>query len=321
MSTPAEEITLDIDALDAEAAKKAANGAAIAEKVADSEPIAVEAAQPESKKPEKQGISTEEGIEKLRLQLETERQRANDAERRAQEAAQNEAKARGEVQTSQLDLIKGAIERVTQASDTLEEQYANAMAAQDWKAAAKAQRELANNAARLAQLEAGKTALEKAPKPVPREPADPVEQFCSQLSAPSASWVRAHPEFVRDNHKNRQMIAAHELAIAKGHQADTPEYFQSIEKTLDITPAVSKPDPKPNEDADPMADAAQPANGRGRNAAPAAAPVSRGANGGGSKPNRVTLTPAEVEIAQAMGMTVEEYARNKVALKKEGKLS
>jgi len=67
-----------------------------------------------------------------------------------------------------------------------------------------------------------------------------------------------------------------------------------------------------------MADAAQPV----KRAAPAAAPVSRAGNGGnGSRPNVVKLTPAEVEMAGAMGMTPEEYARNKVALKKEGKLS
>ena len=323
MATSTEEITVDIDALDAEVARKAANGAESATKTTDQEPVTAELAVPETKPTPKQALTPEEGLQKLQKQLEEERSARQAAEQRANEAAQAEAKARTDVQTSQLDLIKGAIEQVTQQNDTLEASYADALAAQDWKAAAKAQRQMADNAAKLAQLESGKVALEKAPKPVPRAPADPVEQFCAQLSAPSAAWVRAHPEFVRDQHKNQQMLAAHQLAIARGYKADTPEYFGSIEKTLEIAPAVTKTATQDDEHDDPMADAAKPVNGSGRtaSAAPAAAPVSRGGNGNGSRPNVVKLSPAEVEIAQAMGMTAEEYARNKVALKKEGKLS
>jgi hypothetical protein len=323
MATSTEEITLDIDALDAEAAKKSTNGADKSAKTTVEEPVTVETVAPEAKQPEKKVVTPEEGLQKLQKQLDDEKAARLAAEQRANEAAQGEAKARAEVQTSQLDQIKGAIEQITQHNDALESSYADAMAAQDWKAAAKAQRQMADNAAKLAQLESGKVALEKAPKPVPRAPADPVEQFCAQLSAPSAAWVRSHPEFVRDQHKNQQMLAAHQLAVARGYKADTPEYFGSIEKTLEITPAVTKTTTELDEHDDPMADAAKPVNGAGRTAssAPASAPVSRGGNGSGSRPNVVKLSAAEVEIAQAMGMTAEEYARNKVALRKEGKLS
>ncbi len=321
MSTITEEISVDIDALDAKAAqeaeRKGKNGQSTTEATAlttETDPVAVEKGDPDPKVAAKPVVTPDEGLEKLRKQLEDERTARQAAEARANEAAQGEAKARTEVQTSQLDVIKGAIERLTESSDVLEEQYANAMAAQDWKAAAKAQRQMADNASKLTQLEAGKVALEKAPKPVPRAPADPVEQFATQLSPASAAWVRAHPEFVRDKHKNQQMLAAHQLAIARGYSADTPEYFTSIEKTLDLAPAVTKPI---EQETDPMADAAQPT----RRAAPAAAPVSRSNGANGSRPNVVKLTPAEVEIAQAMGMSVEEYARQKVALRKEGKLS
>jgi len=314
MSTPTEEIAVDLEAADAkavsEAAKKAANGAS-----ADSTPeVEIEKVSAEPAKVEKTTLSPDEGLEKLKKQLEDERAARQAAEQRANEASQAEAKARGEVQTSQLDLVKGAIERLTESSDTLEGQYAEALAAQDFKTAAKLQREMANNSAKLIQLEAGKKALESAPKPVPRAPVDPVEQFCAQLSPASASWVRSHPEFVRDQHKNRQMLAAHELALARGLKADSPEYFASVEKTLDVaTPSVTK---AAVEDA--SADAAQPTGGRG---APAAAPVSRSNGAHGGRPNVVKLTSEEVEMAGIMGMSVEDYARNKVALKREGKLS
>jgi len=321
MSTPTEEITVDIDAADAEAARKAAEAAKKTANGADIPEIELESAAPEPARPTKTELTPTEGIAKLQKQLDEEKAARIAAETRAHEASQGEVAARTDVQKTQLDLVTSAIERVTAANDTLESQYADAMTAQDFKAAAKVQRAMSDNSAKLAQLEAGKSALEKAPKPTLRAAVDPVEQFTANLSPPSAAWVRAHPEFVRDKLKNQQMIAAHQIAVARGHKADTPEYFGSIEKTLDLTPPAARPD-IPDEADDPMADAAQPVNGTGRQAAPAA-PVSRSSsgNGGGSRPNVVKLTPAEVEIAGNMGMTVEEYARNKVALKKEGKLS
>ena len=69
---------------------------------------------------------------------------------------------------------------------------------------------------------------------------------------------------------------------------------------------------------DPMA---QSASVTQRRSAPPAAPVSRGGNGTGSNPNRVTLSAAEREMAQMMGMTNQEYAQNKLSLQKEGKLN
>ena len=318
MSTPTDEMTVDLDAADARAAadaeKRGKNGAADT----DAADVTVEKVAAEPAKPDKPTLTPEEGVEKLRRDLENERALRQDAERRAQDASRAEVQARTETQTSQLDLLKGAIERLTESSDVLEGQYADAMAAQDWKAAAKAQRQMADNASKLTQLEAGKKALESAPKPTPRAPSDPVEQFASSLSPASAAWVRAHPEFVRDQHKNRQMIAAHELALARGHKADTPEYFASVEKTLDITaPVIKTADVSVD---DPAATAAQATGGR--TASPTAAPVSRSSNGAnGGRPNTVKLTPQEVEIAEMMNMSPEEYARNKVALKKEGKLS
>lgn len=322
MSTPAEEVTVDLAALDAEAAQKAAKEG----KTGATEPEVVVESAAKPEKPAAEVVTPDQGIEKLRQQLKSEQEARAAAEARAREAAQGEAEARGRAQTTELDLVKNAITTVTQANDALESKYAEAMAAQDWNAAAKLQRQMSDNSAKLAQLEAGKERLEKQPKPTPRAPADPVEAFCAQLSAPSAAWVRAHPEFVRDGHKNRQMIAAHELAIARGYKADTEDYFKSIEKTLDLAPVpATNGNGRSNGhdiEADPTADVSATAATGGRQAAPVAAPVSRAAVGSnGSRPGVVRLTADEVEMAEHMGMTPEEYARQKVALKKEGKLS
>ena len=59
-----------------------------------------------------------------------------------------------------------------------------------------------------------------------------------------------------------------------------------------------------------------------RRSSPAAAPVSRSGTGtGGGSPNVVRLSADEREMAKMMGMTAEEYARNKLALIKDGKLT
>jgi hypothetical protein len=318
MSTPTAEIEVDLDAASQQAPENATQQAREPKNGSKKEEILVDAPEKTPVKAEKSGISTEEGIEKLRKELADETVRRQTAEAAAREAAHGEAVAKTEVQKTQLDQIKGAIEQSTQQLDVLESRLEGAYAAQDFKLTAKIQRQMSEISGRLGQLEAGKIALEKAPKPVPRTPDDPVEKLCSGLSPQSASWVRAHPEFARDQTKYRQMIAAHELAVARGHKSDTDGYFKDIEKTLDL--AVSSASATslietPETDEDPMAQAAQPAA-----KTPTVAPVSRG-NG---QANRVRLTADEREMARMMFPDSKdpdrEYAQNKFALQREGKL-
>ena len=148
--------------------------------------------------------------------------------------------------------------------------------------------------------------LKQAPRPV--QHADPVEQLASQLSGPSAAWVRAHPEYARTPRLTQKMIAAHNLVTADGIASDTPEYFASVEKVLGIGAPVEE---------DALSSASAPAQ---RRSAPAAAPVSRTGTATGTRPNIVRLSAEEREMAGMMGMSPEDYARNKVALKREGKL-
>jgi hypothetical protein len=273
------------------------------------------AAAPAEKPPVR--VAPEDGIKKLQDQLASETAARQAAEARAHEAATAEAAARAQTQAGQLDLVKSAISRMGEAQDALETSYAEAMAAQDWKGAARAQRQMADNAAKLQQLETAKTNLETAPKPVPRAPADPVEAFASRLTPQSAAWVRSHPEFVREPLKHKQMIAAHELAVARGLTADTPEYFASVEKTLDIMPAKAPVVAPPATDDPPESAAAKPAE-----VAPPAAPVR---NGSAGRASTIRLTAQEAEMARLTYPDspdpLKEYALAKQALVKEGKLS
>lgn len=268
-------------------------------------------------------IEPEEGLEALKQQLEAAKAEAErdkqarlSAERQAQAARDAERSAKREVQDTNLSLVTNAIETVKQTGEVLEGQYAEAAAAGDWAAAAKVQRQMSANEAKLLQLTQGKEAMEaqaKHPLEPERRADDPVEALASQLTPRSAAWVRAHPQFAREPRLYQKMIAAHNLATADGLEPDSDDYFAAIETTV----GVRQRDVGRGDD-DARSEAAQPI---ARRSAPPAAPVSRSGNGtGGGRQNSVRLTPDEIEMAEMMGLTKEEYARNKVALQKEGRL-
>jgi len=265
--------------------------------------------------PKKREIAPEDGIRELKFQLEQEKLARAEAEKRAQQAAEREYAAKNEVTDSNLSLINNAINTTQQETAYLKSGYREAMAAGDYDRAAEIQQRMADNSARLLQLENGKDALERQVKqtaPQYQQPQDPVEALASQLSPRSASWVRNNPQFATDQRLFQKMIAAHNLALADGIAPDTDEYFANIEDTL----RIRRPEPVYE---DPTAQAASVT--QKRYTAPPAAPVSRSGTGTGSRPNVVTLTAAEREMAEMMGMTNQEYAKNKLALQKEGKLN
>lgn len=277
--------------------------------------IKVEKAEEAAAKGDSKEISPEEGLEALKQQLEKERLTRIEMERRAREYAAHAAQAKNEAQDSNLHLVTNAIESVKQNTEVLKSNYSQAMAAGDYDRAAEYQQAMSNNAAKLLQLEQGKQALENMPKQQAAAPigvSDPVEALASQLSPRSAAWVRRNPQFATDPRQYQKMLAAHNLAVADGISPDSDEYFDSVETTL----RMRRSEPV-QQDSDPMADAAKPTQ---RRSVPPAAPVSRSGTPG-SRPNVVRLTAQEREMAQMMGMTDSEYAKNKLALQREGKLN
>ena len=117
---------------------------------------------------------------------------------------------------------------------------------------------------------------------------------------------------VNDDRRAGRLQRAHFDALDDGIQPDTPDYFNFLETRLNINRA-----PQVQEAA--MSAASESTSGR-RASAPPAAPVSRSGTGTGGRPNVVTLTRAEQEAARDMGMTPKEYAQNKVALVKAGRM-
>jgi len=261
--------------------------------------------------PEQVAIPPEDGIAELRRQLEAERAARQDAERAAYDARRDAHQARNSEDETNVQLVSNAIDTLRRDDEILKQNYQYAMSQGNFSAAADIQQEMSGNAAKLLQLSNGLEAMKSRPKqPEPvQSSSDPVEAFAAQLSSKSADWVRKHPEYVKDAKLNRKMIAAHELAMADGIRVDSDDYFAAIEETLKIKPSAPQ-----TETSDEYAAKVT----QRRDAAPAAAPVSRGGN---SRTNVVRLSAAEREMAEMMGMKPEDYAKNKMALQKEGKLN
>lgn len=280
------------------------------EKLEDDLELELEVDQPEVEVADPEVVPAKEGIEELRAQLEAERARRRELERQKAEAERAAHVARADKEDTDIQLVSNAIDTLDRDTELLKQSLQYAMQIGDHARQVELQEEISDNKAKLLQLRNGLDAMKSRPKePPPPVYSDPVEAFASRLSSRSAEWVRAHPEFVRDPAKNRKMIAAHELAVADGIAPDTDEYFAAIEETLRVKPQARVVEEEASSSAAKVV--------QRRDAAPAAAPVSRG---NATRSNVVRLTAAEREMADMMGMKPEDYARNKIALQKEGKL-
>lgn len=252
-------------------------------------------------------VSVDETLSKLKETLASERAARLSAERRAQEAQNREQAATSQVDEANLRAIDGAIAQIRSESANFKARYAAAHSAGDYAEVAELQEAIASNAAKMVQLENGKAALESRPKqqPKPQTNADPVEALAQHLQPRGAEWIRAHPEFARDPRQYQRLVAAHNLAVADGVAEGSDEYFNAVETTLRIKPANTASSHVVAEEAPTR-----------RAAPPAAAPVSRG-----DRSNVIRLSAAQKATAEAIGMSVEEYARNMVAARKAGKMS
>ena len=280
------------------------------------DPIKAAAEAADAPEQEQQGeITPEHGIEALKIQLENERKARAEAERRAFALQQHAQKSEADVQDSNLQLVISAIDTVKRDNAIAKRAYSDAMAAGDFDKAAEIQDVMSMNNSKLLQLENGRSALEaraseaRKPQQQQQQPqfSDPVEAVASQLSPRSASWIRAHPECVKNQKTYTKMIGLHNVAIADGIVPDSDEYFEYIETNLGYRKQRQQ---DVEQDADPQATAAKP---MARKPMMPAAPPSRGSSGGN---NRITLTAAQREAADISGVSYEDYAKNMLAERK-----
>lgn len=263
----------------------------------------------EKKVEEKPEVSPDEGILAMKKRLEAAETARLEAEKRAREASERAQKASSETKDANYQLVVNAIETVKSRAESIKQAYASAMSSGDYEKAAQLQEALAINAQQLSELKRGKKAMKeemekgnKSDEQLPRESSNEpmIDQLARQVSPKSASWIRENRDELDNERMIRRMFRAHEDAVDDGLAPDSDEYFSYIENRLglkkDITEVVEAPQPRKSQ--------------------PPAAPVTRG----GQRPNVVRLSRDQVEMAKMMGMSEADYAKNMVALQREGKM-
>lgn len=263
----------------------------------------------EKKVEEKPEVSPDEGILAMKKRLEAAETARLEAEKRAREASERAQKASSETKDANYQLVVNAIETVKSRAESIKQAYASAMSSGDYEKAAQLQEALAINAQQLSELNRGKKAMKeemekgnKSDEQLPRESSNEpmIDQLARQVSPKSASWIRENRDELDNERMIRRMFRAHEDAVDDGLAPDSDEYFSYIENRLglkkDITEVVEAPQPRKSQ--------------------PPAAPVTRG----GQRPNVVRLSRDQVEMAKMMGMSEADYAKNMVALQREGKM-
>lgn len=260
----------------------------------------------EKKEEEPTEVSPDEGIQAMKKRLEAAENARLEAEKRAREASDRANKANSETKDANYQLVVNAIETVKGRADAIKQAYASAMSSGDYEKAAQLQEALAVNAQQLSELKRGEKTMKEEMEKKDKTPESPsersseplVDQLARQVSPKSATWIRENRDVLDNERMIRRMFRAHEDAVDDGIAPDSDEYFSYIENRLGMKQQQEAP-------------AASP-----RKAPPPPAPVSRG----GQRPSVVRLSREQVEMAKMMGMSEADYAKNMVALQREGKM-
>lgn len=295
-----EQIELELDLEPLEAEKK------------EDDLIIEEAPEPSVKVKEPE-LSIEDGISELKARLEEEKKAREVAEKRYREAQEQAAVAKNNENDSNLRLIDNAIETVKRNSEILKQNLKDAIAVGDADSQANIMLEIQRANSDLDKLIVGKNQYEIALKQ--QAITDPIEKLASQATPESAKWLREHKNLLSDSRKLDRALRAHQDALDDGIEVDTHEYFDYIEGRL----GINKQQQQSQQEESVLSEASAPTQ---RRSAPPAAPVSRSVpNNSGTRQNVVRLTAAEREHAAAFGMTDREYALQKQALIKAGKMA
>ncbi len=251
--------------------------------------------------------------------------RAEAAERRAQAAETQAETAKKQVTNSQLDTVVTALNAAKSDADQAKRDIRIAKEAGDIEAEIDAQDRLAQARADERRLDEARSDLEARAKAPPRrqeaEPADIVEAYVRGRTAPTANWLRAHPEFIRDPRKQAKLTAAHYDAEGDGLVADTPEYFAHVEKFLGLGGAVQKaPVEAPQRRATaPVAPAGQVANGGNGSSGGTTVTLTKGENMAATDGTHTwNYDDPKGKFKKGEPIGVHEFARRKLAMMKRG---
>lgn len=275
--------------------------------------------------------SPESGIEDLKRQLaearqandhhravaEEEGRRRAEAENAARQYAGQATAFRGEANQREYESLLNALSSVQQGLEAAQKDYAKAMEAGDYDAAAKIQVHMGRLSARAETMEAGRAQAEaqRNAQPAQRQPAPQQQQpqidwnrawspqeaeaVMRDKPAQTAAWMRAHPQFFNDPGFRKQVIGADTIAQARGIQPGTEDYFRFVEQTVGLAGQDSAAERE--QQAGHSAGTAQAPAPRAP-AMPSAAPSRQvpGASHQAGSARAVSLTAAERDMAASL---------------------
>ena len=277
-----------------------------------------------------------------------ERAKAVEAQRVAEQHAEEAKGYREQAEQGEIAAINAAIDGANKRVASAKLEYRRAKEAAEFDKESDAAEEMADAKAdlklamqRKAELENGavrQKAHEGRVEAPQRQNTSAFEQYVGNMSPRSQSWLRAHPDCAPgavggNQTKNDKMMAGHYAAKAKGYAPDTEEYFNEIELSLGLRQPATVPAPTS------VASDVEPAGERRTRPAPApAAPPSREPPSASGQPaprtsQTVRLSAQQQEAAQISfpqnrgedeqawkRRAYASYAYNLVQLESEGRL-
>jgi len=239
-----------------------------------------------------------EGVQKRIANL---TRKMREAERQKEEAiafAENEKRAKEELQTRFSKLDKSYVNefesRVTTNMEAARSALRTAIEAQDVDAQVKAQEQIATLTADAARLASLKTLKDEQPaKEVNVTPQRTEKQ--AKIDPKADAWASNNPWFGNDTAMTYTAFDVHKKLVEKeGYDPQSDEYYEEIDKRmrLEFPQKFDKVEGNTTEKARPA-----------QTVASARRPAQTG------RKKTVRLTPSQVAIAKRLGVPLEEYAK------------
>ncbi len=257
---------------------------------------------PEDDELEKHSDSVQKRIKKLKFEFHEERRRKEEAEREREAAisyAENQKKEAERLRKNLDDgtgvLVNEAKARVASEMSNAKRAYKEAYEAGDPDAVLEAQMALSK-----LQFEADRVENWKPARPAaPQEPA-PAPQARPNIPKPdrrAQEWVANNEWFTNDAGMQRYALLIHEELLESGVDSTSDVYYGKIDEAMrarypdrftDVEPEVRQPQRK------------------------AGSVVAPGGRNTAAPRNKVVVTSSEAAIAKRLGLTVKEYAAQKL---------
>ena len=160
--------------------------------------------------------------------------------------------------------------------------------------------------AEMAALEARRAEVQRAAQQVPQQAPQPARP---QFSEKTQAFIEDNPWFDNDSAARELAINLHSSAVRKGLQPDTTPYFDFIKKSVKAAfPEHFEPEAEEEEEDEPAVKSAPVAPAR--RTVPGAAPA---------KAKLPSLTAEEAQIAERLGLSLKDYALEKLKLMRGNK--